>query len=50
MVIIVLCVVGGLAWLEIIPVRAWVKKAQIAYQGKKARFIIELIDKFRDFL
>ena len=50
MKLIILLVILVLAWLEIIPVRYWIKKSQVAYEGKKARLIIRILKWFRWFL
>ena len=47
-VIIVLCIVGGLAWMDIIPVRYWVAKAQVNYEGNKTRLLIQIRKWFDD--
>lgn len=49
-IIVVLGIMGGLAWLDIIPVRYWVKKKQISYEGKKARLKIQIAKWFEDFM
>lgn len=50
MMCIIILVVGGLAWFEIIPVRYWARKAKISYEGKKTRMIIQIIKWFEWFL
>lgn len=50
---IIIIMIVGLMWFEIIPVRLWIAKVKTKYYGKRARLkirIIKIIEPIINFL